>query len=146
MMVELSEARQQAIRAEEIFRDAVRKKLDEEGSEDNGFWKALNQPFAIWVLSTLLVGLVGWAYTELHASWVLREQNSAAIEKLNSQGAIRIEFAQLLLEKAVTTDDYSRAIDVLLNDTTFVRLNSGFRHIFEPRPDSMENHGGIPCA
>jgi hypothetical protein len=104
-MLEIPEARMDEIRAEEIYRDTVRKRLEEDGSKESKFWRTLNQPFAIWVLSTIVVGLVGWAYTELRAGWTLREQNLAALEKLENQGAIRVDLALRLFDKAATVED-----------------------------------------
>jgi hypothetical protein len=87
----LSEEDKQRIREEEIFRDEVRRTLAKGSSSSKMAF--LNSPFGIYLLSTVLIGLVSFAYTrwkeQYDASLAHREQ----IEKL--QGEINFRVRQL---------------------------------------------------
>ena len=73
------------------------------------------------------MGLIGWAYNEFKTGWTVREQDALAIDKLDNQGAARIELAQVLFSQAVSPQDYAHAIDVLLYDTALIRLSPEFK-------------------
>ena len=77
----------------------------------------------IWILSTLLGGLLVWSYNQLTSTRSLHDENALAIERFNQGIAIRIEFAQLILRQAVATTDYENAALVLLYDTPLIRLD-----------------------
>lgn len=126
---ELAEDRRREIRLEEIFRDEVKKQLEEAGpnAQKKKIWKWLNEPFVLWVLSTILVGVIGWAYTQFQASWTAREENTLTIEKLRTQAEARFELAIGMLSKAATAGEYARAIEVMLYDNPMSRFYPEFK-------------------
>jgi hypothetical protein len=98
-MWELTEEQKIQIQAEEAFRQEVRRKLEQNPplSKSEKTWKCLNQSFVLWTLSTVVVGLIGFAYARVHTGLVLQAENARAIERLNHQAGIRLEYAMLLL-------------------------------------------------
>jgi hypothetical protein len=60
----LNNEQRQRLRAEEIFRQEVRRDIEarvQDRSRRAKFWHALNTPFVLWVLSSIVVGSFGWA-------------------------------------------------------------------------------------
>src|SRR5687768_6390457 len=82
----LTDEERDRIRAEEVFRDEVRKSLDDKRSSRRGVAAVINSPFVIWLLSSVVIGLVSFGYTQCNAS---REER-ARTEKLRSELIIRL--------------------------------------------------------
>jgi hypothetical protein len=64
----LTEDQKRRIREEETFRQEVRRQLDAEKpspSTREKTWGLINRPFTLWLLSTVVVGLLGWAYSNI---------------------------------------------------------------------------------
>ena len=85
------------IREEEIFRDEVRKSLDDKKSSRKGFGAVINSPIVIWLLSTVVIGLVSFGYTMCNAS----RESIARTDKLKTEMKLRLNraFDDLNLEQ-----------------------------------------------
>ena len=59
---DLSERNKERIHAEESYRALVRQQF-EASKPPIGSWKRLNSPFAIWILSSVFLGLVSFTYS-----------------------------------------------------------------------------------
>lgn len=89
--------------------------------------KALNTPLAIWALSTVVVGLFGFLYSQLSESLSIRRENALAIERLQLQLGARFYHSLPLLRQASDQKQYTLALDALLNDAPSTRLYADFR-------------------
>jgi hypothetical protein len=78
----LSDSQKQLIRLEETYRAELRKALEEQKSTEPRWAKAINSPFCLFLLSTVLVGLVSWRYNELHDKEQKRLATSSETRKL----------------------------------------------------------------
>ena len=99
----LSDQDKEHIRQEEIFREEVRGLLNKEDKATTfraKCWRFVNTSFGIWLLSTVVVGLVSWGY----ANWSEAKQNDAkskeSIRKLDLELFARISNFENLLETA----------------------------------------------
>lgn len=59
----LSEKQRTAIRLEEVYREEVRKSLTTPPTKRERMWVFFNSAFALWALSTIVVGLITWSYS-----------------------------------------------------------------------------------
>ncbi|UII20846.1 hypothetical protein [Fulvivirga ligni] len=59
----LNQSDKERIKAEEIFRNEVRKEL-EQGKKNSKFWVFLNSSFGIFILSSVLIGGLSFGYKE----------------------------------------------------------------------------------
>jgi hypothetical protein len=62
----ISEEDKRRITEEEVFRLEVRKSLAQEKPPQGTYgvlWTFLNSSLGLWVLSTIVIGCFGWAYT-----------------------------------------------------------------------------------
>ncbi len=77
--IQLSDAEKERIRLEEVYREEVRKALAGAGSSYEGSLKVLNSPFILWLLSSVVLAAVPYAYTSYRGA---REKRRARTEKL----------------------------------------------------------------
>jgi hypothetical protein len=62
----LTAEEQDRIRAEEVYRSEIRERLANDRSGGRGGWKFLNSAFALWFLSTIVIGGMSWIISERH--------------------------------------------------------------------------------
>ena len=77
----LPDSSQERIRLEEAFRLEVRRELDV-GTFKNRPWKLFNSPFGIWILSTVVLGLLSWGYrytVQQESQHLANEERAAAV-------------------------------------------------------------------
>jgi hypothetical protein len=66
----LTDDEKQRLRAEEISRQEVHGEIEavtQNRSRCAKLWRGLNTPFVLWVLSSILVGSFGWAFSTFQA-------------------------------------------------------------------------------
>jgi hypothetical protein len=89
----LTNEEMEKIKAEEIFRDEIRKKLSE--NEDKSFrkksWIFINSSLGIWLLSSVVVGLIVYFYNNNKLENELSANNAAIIQKLETETSNRLE-------------------------------------------------------
>lgn len=93
------------LRSEEIFRDEVRKEL--EAARKNSrpvIPPVLNQPFVLWFLSSVLLGLLTFSYKQWRESQDVRATNEAYAQDLALEIRFRVRQMDLLIAQAV--DDF----------------------------------------
>jgi hypothetical protein len=88
----LSNKEKERIKEEEIFRAKVQKGL---AVPQNKLIKFLNSSLGIWLLSTLVLGFYGWAYSSYQTS----QQNEEIVRKLDIEIEARLGSGALQLEK-----------------------------------------------
>jgi hypothetical protein len=84
----LSNSDKKRIRKEEIFRKEVQRKLDDEKpspSRKKRIWDLLNSSFVLWFLSTLVIGLFGWMYSNYQERAKADNQKKELIRKLDTE-------------------------------------------------------------
>jgi hypothetical protein len=123
------------IREEETVRFTVRKQLED--GQRRGIWKTLNEPFSLWVLSTLIVGALTFSYTRIQSYVKEQKDRQNIIERLDRQVGFRLHFALKLrkqpsnfgqtpaeLENAIS----ARAVlNTLLHDSETTRIYPDFK-------------------
>jgi hypothetical protein len=61
--VMLTEDEKEHIRAEEVFRHEIQQQYAKESGGDSRFWKIINSGFFLWFMSTIIVGIVSFSYS-----------------------------------------------------------------------------------
>jgi len=116
----LSDEEKQHLRAEEIFRQEVRLELKAAApkqSKMGRFWSALNTPFVLWMLSSVLIGFFGWAYSTIQSSRDANARNEELVRKLDVEITNRIQetlgvIGPFVNEVVLTEREASRIIEV----------------------------------
>jgi hypothetical protein len=96
----LSDSDRDRIRSEEIFRDEVRRELSANQPTSRGkrVWSLLNNPFSIWFLSTVVIGLLTFAYSAHQERLRASARLSETLQKLDTEIAGRIRGSLIALE------------------------------------------------
>lgn len=85
----LNEDDMQRIAEEEIYRQEVRAKLDKQNKKSRPpkekLWDYLNSPFSLWVLSTIVVGLISLGYARYQESVRKSEENRETARRLKAE-------------------------------------------------------------
>jgi len=138
--MELAEEEQKRIKAEEIYRAEVQRQLKPPVPQRRleRLVTFLNTPLGLWVLSSLvLAGLVA-VYTNVQASVAGQRQKHLKIDQINSQLAVRLDYALSLLKKAhsangeavpndATKETYLIVLRTFLDDDPETRLSPDFK-------------------
>src|SRR5260370_17182706 len=96
-------------------------------TETRSVWKLLNEPFSLWLLSTIVVGLFTFTYAQLNAYIKAREDRRTRLEKLDVQAASRVEFTVERRKQATDVAQYADLLRTLLQDTDDTRMFPEFR-------------------
>jgi hypothetical protein len=116
--------------AEEEVRRSIQEQLQLQ-NQINSPWNArllrfLNTPFGIWLLSSILVGAIGWGY----ATWQdhLQEQtaNSQAVSRLDTEISTRLSTFSGVINSSVGFAAYDCAFQILLKPLNPQCLPGGF--------------------
>ncbi len=91
------------IKAEEIYREEVRKQLQSGKKEGSKFWAFLNSGFTLFFLSSIVIALISWAYTSWEEEKVEEElkiktdiENERIRQRLSEETIARIDaYAEL---------------------------------------------------
>jgi hypothetical protein len=125
----LSSEEKNRIRAEEVFRQEVRRELSTK--KDGKLLTFLNSALGIWLLSTIVVGLLSWSYTVWRDSRASASQTAETIRRLDAEIASRIHFLQSYLPSVQKREDFWTALwmieqprDAHLTLTVFPEYNS----------------------
>lgn len=78
------------IRAEEIFRDETRRSLERPQTRRQKIFRFLNSPLGVWVLSTILVGTVGFIWGRWESAADRRQEQAREIRGLDAEVAVRL--------------------------------------------------------
>jgi hypothetical protein len=96
----LAEDERNHIRDEEIFRREVRRQLEAEKptqSRRSRVWKIVNSTFVIWLLSSVVLGLLGWGYSSYQARHIEQTQRTEIRRKLIAELTNRTTEASLAI-------------------------------------------------
>jgi len=109
----LTEEERENIRAEEIFRAEIRASLTGEKSTRVRAWEVLNSAFALWLLSTVAIGLITWSYSTMQEKQARNAASQKTITNIDIEVAQRL--TQFRLRIVFVTDPYelANAIDIL---------------------------------
>lgn len=116
--LQLSDADRARVRAEEIFRSEVRAELEQRKQPSRGarLLEFLNQPVILWLLSSVVVGLISWQYTRWEERQSQQQQTQAEIRNLDLEVHGRLR----------------RAADRLSNARNIVGVREAVRMLDEP--------------
>jgi hypothetical protein len=117
MLTEDDKAR---IQSEEVFRDEVRRQLQEAKARTLGgnVWGFFNSAFGLWLVSSILFGLVTWSYSTWSDSRARARENEAAVEKLDVEIAARVDRFRTLVSNAKSAERYYSALWYLDNPSS----------------------------
>jgi hypothetical protein len=104
----LTEDEKKHIREEEVFRREVQQQLDAEkppASIGNRLWSFMNSGFALWVLSSIVVGLFGWMYSNYQAHNIEQAQQRELKRKIINEMSHRATESLSVLVDARTKID-----------------------------------------
>jgi hypothetical protein len=107
--VEINPDIQARIRAEEVFREEVRRGLIARQAPASKLWRILNSGFVLWLLGSVALGL----FTRWYADWSARAQDAqhrqAAIEGLEREILQRSDYTLELVALSRGADGLTRA-------------------------------------
>src|SRR5437868_1763940 len=81
----LTPRKKERIKSEEEYRAKIQSTLSE-NSAKNRIWTFLNSAIFLWILTTIVVGLLSWGYTQLQEM----RQNAEEIHKLDIEVDARL--------------------------------------------------------
>lgn len=90
----LHEMEKDRIRDEEIFRQEIRREIEELKPNDSGgkrIWSLLNSSFALWFLSSVVLGSLTAAVTRFNARTARESQRAEVQRRLNTEISSRIQ-------------------------------------------------------
>lgn len=103
----LTEKEKNHLKAEEIFRIEVRKSLEQQEKKTfwQKVWKLVNSTFGLWLLSTVVVGLVVSFYSDFRVERDIDSKNVETMRKQSTEVSGRLQkFRTSLLE--LPSDEY----------------------------------------
>src|SRR5215469_14730538 len=92
----LTDEERERLKAEEIFRDEIRRQLEanrEPTSRRAKLIRSLNTPFVLWALSSVLVGTFGWTFSKFEASRTTQLANHQTERTLDTEISCRLQEA-----------------------------------------------------
>lgn len=104
------------IRAEELFRLEVRRDMADPAREKKGVMAFLNSPFGIYLLSTVVVGIISFLYTQhrqISEKEKLREDNASSLQ---AEIGFRLRQMDIALARAVAAVNELRSDDATAGD------------------------------
>lgn len=125
----LTEDDKKRIREEEIYRQEIRRQLEGEKptpSRRLRLWEAVNKPFVLWSLSTILVGLISLAYTTREAQKKEQSQKKDAINKIDLEISNRIGGSLKYLDKLPQDGQPPDPDDMFQAVFSYLDNNKGF--------------------
>jgi hypothetical protein len=121
----LDEGEKTRIREEELFRHEVQQQLNAErppASIGKRLWDLANKPFVLWSLSSLVLGLIGWMYTNYQAYILEQAQHRQLKQKILNEIISRAMESLLFLsderaKEGQRGSDFPRVIYLRILDT-----------------------------
>jgi len=131
----LSDDDKARIRLEEIFREEVRRQLqdDKVRTRSHRILAFFNSGLGIWLLSSIVLGFITWSYSTWSDSRSKVRENEATIEKLDVEIAARVERFRELLANATSAQTYYMALWSLDNPATIDKFTAGIFPEFASR-------------
>jgi hypothetical protein len=111
--LQLSAEARRRIRAEEVFRKEVQRELRPEESWPIKVSALLNKPLTLWLLSSVFLGGLSWAYANWEEHRAARAETRAETRKLDIEVDGRLRRASTRLESAQNTVGLRDAIEML---------------------------------
>jgi len=107
----LSDDDKNRILAEERYRQEVRSQLSHEQGSTK-LWKFLNSSFGIWLLTTVVIGTLTWAYTRWENERAAKALFRSNIAKIDIEINSRIQGIYDTLSSEDALDFYSAIIEI----------------------------------
>lgn len=114
----LSEEEKAKIKAEEIFRQAVRAELErqrqpEKESSSKKLWRVLNSSFGLWFLSTIVLGIVVTGYTKWQEKLWAAKRDQQTIMQIDIEVALRLNHFRSTINNSVSQKQFVAALAAL---------------------------------
>lgn len=104
----LPEEVKQQIRLEELYRDEVRRELNTK--KKNKYWEFINSSFGIWLLSSVVIALITWGYTQISQSIADSRKNRTELRKYDIEIEGRFQILKSRLQNLQQNANYFDAI------------------------------------
>lgn len=102
------------IKNEEIFRAEISKSLEQnqEKTFQQKLWSFVNSSFGLWLLSSVVVGLIAFFYNNAQLQAKISAANSSTIHKLNTETSHRLQKFKLALSQQESEALYYQNIEL----------------------------------
>lgn len=101
----LTEEEKARLKAEEIFRDEVRKSLPAKKSKPNSVWTFLNSGLGIWFLSTIVIGFFTYLFNEYKENKKTATEQETKIQQIDLEIESRISQFWVHIEPLIKRDE-----------------------------------------
>lgn len=103
------------LRCEKAIRDVVLKQLQTSTEKSRGkkIREWLNEPITLWFLSSVILGLITWGYTQWEDNRAQQERNAISITKLDIEISSRVQKAVDRLNSAKDNVGVKDSIKIL---------------------------------
>jgi hypothetical protein len=114
----LTEDQKSQIRAEEYFKYEVRKSLEQKKNSTflQRCWMFLNSSFGLWLLSSVVVGLIVNSYSNHEKNVAVQVQNQETQRKIETEISSRVQSFQIELKRILLSKEFYSG---LLKSTAF---------------------------
>lgn len=130
-MNHLSQQELDKIREEEFYRHEIRNSLNTKSINRSRLLLVLNSPFFLWFMSSCLISLITWKYTEWKSHYDIQNKTNERINKIDDEITARLE-----------NSTYSIIANVLEKVTykDSLKTNNPFKKLFDfPSSDEIYN-------
>ena len=122
----LTDEEKSKIKAEELFRDEVRKSLNTD--KKSGFWTFLNSGLGIWFLSTIVIGLFTYFFNEYKETQKITNERDAKIKQLDLEIESRVSQFWVHLDPLVNHVDITLPLKTGISYDTVKVLWKAFKN------------------
>nr|WKN38232.1 hypothetical protein K4G66_05900 [Tunicatimonas sp. TK19036] len=93
------------IKAEEVYREEIKKSLADKKQDSNPFWVFLNSGLGLWFLSTIVIGLFTYLFNEYKEDKRTNAEQESKIKQLDLEIESRISQFWVHIEPLIKRDE-----------------------------------------
>lgn len=113
----LTDEEKKRINAEEVFRKEVQDSLKKE--KEGKIWQFLNSSFGIWLLSSVVLGLVTFSYQQYEDTSTETKQEKKEIAALDAEIGGRLRYLNTQAASIKTCGDYASFIGSIIENANY---------------------------
>jgi len=122
----LTDEEKSKIKAEEVFREEVRKSLNTR--KNSAFWTFLNSGLGIWFLSTIVIGLFTYFFNEYKEAQKTTKERDSSIKQLDLEIESRISQFWVHLDPLINHSDTTLPLKAGMSYDTVKVLWEAFKN------------------
>lgn len=112
-------------REEEIFRHEVRASLDTPRNSKQRAWKFLNSPLGLWMLSSVVVALLTWGFSQWQSSAAENVTRQRMTARLDVEIASRLRAGEDVIREAITNEQLYLGIVIINGGADHLNFDFG---------------------